>query len=155
VSQRLPDALELPILRIICWGRANMLEVFFVSNKDQRERNRILFGGYTAFVAAMWILTLAIGAGWSHAWIVNALFAFSVPALMAMMQLDSILRVVQSRNVSAFRGFALLSGLIPSLAGVTILIAHFSRVAAVAFIVATAFWSVAVFGVAKAGADVK
>ena len=93
---------------------------------DQHERNTKLIGGYTAFVSALLAVMVSNRNDWPRAWLPISLLALSLPSLVAYMLLDFVVRVVQGRKASAYRGLAILLGFTPSLAGITIVVGHFS-----------------------------
>jgi len=95
------------------------------SRKEQHERVSKLFGGYTAFVAALLVATFAKSHDYPRSWIVISLLALSLPSLVAFNLLDFTIRVIQGRRGSAFRGLSFALGCLPSLAAVSILIGHF------------------------------
>ena len=111
--------------------------------EEAHERISKLFGGYTAFVAALLVATFANSKEYPRAWIVISLLAVSLPSLVAYMLLDFVVRVKQIRKKSAFRGAAAGLGFFPSLLGVAALIGHFSVIASVLFVLLTLFWMLA------------
>jgi hypothetical protein len=107
---------------------------------EEHERHSKIWGGYTAFVAALLVATMAISPDLPRAWIVVSLLALSLPSLVAYMLLDFKVRVMQKRKGSMYRGLAALLGIVPSLVGTTMVIGHFSVIAAVLFVLLTIFW---------------
>jgi hypothetical protein len=117
--------------------------------KEEYERRAKLFGGYTAFVAALLVATIvkvadAKGADYPHAYVVIGLLAVSLPSLVAMDFLDFIVRVRQQREKSMYRGLATGLGFGPSLLGIAGLIGHFSVIAGVLFGILVVFWCIVI-----------
>ena len=123
------------------------------SRKEQHERASKLFGGYTAFMAALLIATIAKSNDFPRSWIVISLLAVSLPSLVAFNLLDYGIRVIQGRRKSASRGLAFALGCLPSIAALSILIGHFSVIAAVLLVLLILFWSLALDVVAYLGAQ--
>ncbi len=122
------------------------------SRKEQHERVSKLFGGYTAFIAALLVTTFAKSNDFARSWIVISLLALSLPSLVALNLLDFRIRLIQGRRKSASRGLAFALGCLPSLAAVSILIGHFSVIAAILFVLLTLFWFLALDIVTYLGA---
>ena len=114
------------------------------STKEEHERRLNLVAGYTAFVAALLVAVFAKSSDYPRSWIVISLLAASLPSLVARMLLDYIILVRQRRRKSLFRGLAFDLGFVPSLIGIAVLIGHFSKIAAVLFLLLVAFWSLAI-----------
>jgi len=110
--------------------------------REEKEHHRMLtlMGGYTAFVAALFIAAIAMNGSYARAWIAASLLAVALPSLTAYIVLDFTVRVKQGRKKSAARGLAAFLGFLPSLAGIVILIWYSSVVAAALFILLTAYW---------------
>ena len=120
----------------------------YASLKEDHEHVAKLLNGYTAFVAALLIATIAKSDDYPRAYIVITLLASSLPSMVALLILDFHVRVNQGRKASMFRGLAVFLGFLPSLFGIAMLIGHFSLVGGVLFLVLTLFWLICVFGVA-------
>jgi hypothetical protein len=118
-----------------------------ISPITEHERLLQLWGGYTAFIAALLVATMATSGDYPHAWLIISLLALSLPSLVAYMLLDFTVRVKQRRIGSMYRGLSLLLGFLPSLVGTTMVIGHFSVLAAVLFVVLTAFWALMIITV--------
>jgi hypothetical protein len=69
-----------------------------MEEENQHERNLKLWGGYTAFVAALLVATMGMGKDYSRAWVIISLLALSLPSLVAYMLLDFTVRVKQRRK---------------------------------------------------------
>jgi hypothetical protein len=120
---------------------------------EQHERGSKLLGGYTAFVAALLVAAFAKSSDYPRSWIVISLLAVSLPSLVALNLLDFIVRVKQGRQKSASRGLAAALGFLPSLAAISILIGHFSMIAAALFLLLTLFWALALDAVTYLGSS--
>src|SRR5690348_9644418 len=101
-------------------------------------------GAYIGFIVAVLVATLALSANYPRADLVIPLLALSLPSLVAYLLLDFHVIMHQRREVSATRGLAAFLGLVPSLAAIAVLIAHFSVVGAVLFSVLIVFWALAI-----------
>ncbi len=112
--------------------------------KEEHERGAKLIGGYTAFVAALLIATIAKSDEFRRSWIVISLLAVSLPSLVAWSMLNFTVLVRQGRRGSSSRGLAALMGLLPSLAGIAALLGHFSVIAGTLFVLLTIFWSLCI-----------
>ena len=111
-----------------------------LSPSQEHDRILTMVGGYTAFAAAVLVAVLAVSSDLPHARVIISLLAVSLPSLVAYMLLDFKVRVAQKRKGSMFRGLALLLGILPSLAAITMVIGHCSAIAAVLFILLSVFW---------------
>jgi hypothetical protein len=111
-----------------------------LSPKEEHERVWQLWGGYTAFIAALLIATMATSGDYPHARPIISFLAISLPSLVAYMFLDFTVRVKQRRIGSMFRGLAIVLGLVPSLVGITMVIGHFSLIAGVLWVLLAVFW---------------
>ena len=112
-------------------------ELRVVSFHEQSPRQFQLFAAYTAFIAAL--LMLALSVNWPKAWVAVTLFAISLPALVALLFLDQVVRI-QGQRKKGLRAAALLLGTVPSVMGTAILIGRVSLVAAALFNVSVLFW---------------
>jgi len=117
----------------------------------QHEHFTKLIGGYTAFVAALFLAVITQGSGYPRSWIVVLLLGSSLPSLVAILMLDFIIHVRQSRQKSMFRGLAAGLGFFPSLLGIEVVICHFSIVAGALFLMLIGFWLLAVLIVRDLG----
>src|SRR5437660_129599 len=113
---------------------ATNLPTSLKEEKEQHERVLKLVGGYIAFVAALLVAISAKSNDYSRAWVIISLLALSLPSLVAFLSLDFIVRVNQARKASYYRGLAFFLGFLPSFLAITILIGHFSVIAAVCFV---------------------
>lgn len=111
-----------------------------LSLSEEHDRVLKVFGGYTAFAAALLVAVMAVSTDLPHARVIISLLAVSLPSLVAYMLLDFKVRVAQKRKGSMFRGLALLLGFLPSLAAIIIVICHFSVIAAVLFTLLSVIW---------------
>src|SRR5271156_6301745 len=100
-----------------------------LSPYEEHDRVSKMWGGYTAFVAALLVAVMAISRDLPHARTIISLLALALPSLVAYMLLNFKVRVAQKRKGSMFRGLALLLGMLPSLAAITMVIGHFSVIA--------------------------
>lgn len=98
------------------------------------------FGGYTAFVSALFIALLTILKDYPHARLAAALLAASLPSLVAYLILDRTIRVRQGRRHSAARGLAVLLGIFPSFFAIIVVVWGISRIASVWFFLVSAYW---------------
>src|SRR5712692_8572833 len=83
---------------MLCCGSMNNSATDFPPPKEQHERVSKLFGGYTAFVAALLVATFAKSHDYPRSWIVISLLALSLPSLVAFNLLDFTIRVIQGRR---------------------------------------------------------
>lgn len=106
-----------------------------LKNQSSHERVAKIHGAYTAFIAAA-IISLISGDGHikSESWAV-CLWALSLPWLVSFVLLDFVVREQQQREKSRTRGFVALMGYGLSNLGTTALMTHYSRVAAIAYLV--------------------
>lgn len=114
------------------------------------ERKAKLTGAYIAFVAALLVAVAAKSSDFPEAGILIALLGLSLPSLCAYAMLDHMV-VAQQRDKSATRGLAGLLGFVPSLLAVVVVIAQFSVLTAILFVVLVLFWAHALVNVAVAG----
>jgi|SRR5215467_7698800 len=121
------------------------------SAKEEHARNAQLIGGYSAFVAALLIATIAKSESYPRAWIIISLLALSLPSLVALPLIDFIVRVRQARKVSATRAMAANLGFLPSLAAIAMIVGHFSVIAGILFILLCGFWTLTIYRVAVVG----
>lgn len=121
--------------------------------EDEHNRKMKLLGTYTAFVSAIFAGILLHGQGTAHIESVVILFSIAIPSLVALMLLDFIVHVNQARIGSATRGLAYAFGFIPSLAGISLVISTYSKMAAVCFISLNIFWLLAIANVLVKGED--
>jgi hypothetical protein len=110
------------------------------SPAPQKKEHERLWGGYTAFIAALLVATTATSRDFPHAWVIISLLAVSLPSLVAYMLLDFTVRVKQNREGSVFRGLACVFGIFPSFVAATMVIGHFSVIAGLLFILLALFW---------------
>lgn len=110
------------------------------SPKAQFQWRSRCWAGYTGFVAVLLVAMLTNNEAYAHARLVISLLAVSLPSLIAQMLLDFVVSVRQGRRKSAKRGLAATLGLFPSLGAVTMLVGHFSWIAAVIFVLLIFYW---------------
>lgn len=109
------------------------------SLKEQNEHRFRVWAGYTGFVAVVLVAMLTSDASYPHKTLIISLLAVSLPSLAGRLLLDFVM-LRQGRRKSAKRGLAVFLGIAPSFTAITMLVGHFSRIAAVAFVLLTVFW---------------
>lgn len=112
--------------------------------KDLYETRSKWISAYIGFIVAVLVATLAFSDKYPRANLVIPLLALSLPSLVAYQLLLFHVMINQRRRVSGTKGLAALFGFPPSVAGVSILVAHFSFVAGVLFPVLVLFWWLAI-----------
>ncbi len=120
-------------------------------NQPSHERVAMLHGAYTAFIAAAFV-SLISGDGHikTENWAI-CLWALSLPWLVSFLLIDFIVRKKQNREKSATRGLMLLFGYGFSNLGTAALIAYYSWIAAIIFLISIPICSIYIHEVAGLG----
>ena len=116
---------------------------------NEHERIRRLLSGYVAFISALAIAVVTKSKEISNPELIISLLTLSLPSLIALLLLDYVVRIRQGGIQSASRGLAALLGFLPSLSGLSVLIANYSCISAVLFLLLTFGWVLIIYKVAK------